>query len=94
MMVLGMTLTGATGVFAGTQLEKISAYLNHGISFNVDGAAYSPTDGNGNKLAPITYNNSTYLPVRALADALHVPVSYDGKKDRSLLAKRQAIHQL
>ncbi|NUU75442.1 stalk domain-containing protein [Paenibacillus xylanilyticus] len=80
MMVLGMTLTGAAGVFAGTQLEKISAYLNHGISFNVDGAAYTPTDGNGNKLAPITYNNSTYLPVRAIADALHVPVSYDGKK--------------
>ncbi|MBB6020985.1 hypothetical protein HNR77_002066 [Paenibacillus sp. JGP012] len=78
MMVLGMTLTGAAGVYAGTQLEKISAYLNHGISFNVDGAAYAPTDGNGKKLAPITYNNSTYLPVRALADALHVPVTYDG----------------
>ncbi|WP_427182161.1 stalk domain-containing protein [Paenibacillus sp. TC-CSREp1] len=77
-MVLGMTLTGAAGVFAGTQLEKISAYLNHGISFNVDGAAYAPIDGNGTKLAPITYNNSTYLPVRALAEALHVPVTYDG----------------
>ncbi|MCP1423149.1 hypothetical protein J3D43_001665 [Paenibacillus xylanexedens] len=87
MMVLGMTLTGATGVFAGTQLEKISAYLNHGISFNVDGAAYSPTDGNGNKLAPITYNNSTYLPVRALADALHVPVSYDGKKGQVIIGQ-------
>lgn len=87
MMVLGMTLTGATGVFAGTQLEKISAYLNHGISFNVDGAAYSPTDGNGNKLAPITYNNSTYLPVRAIADALHVPVSYDGKKGQVIIGE-------
>ncbi|SEB27785.1 Copper amine oxidase N-terminal domain-containing protein [Paenibacillus sp. ov031] len=87
MMVLGMTLTGATGVFAGTQLEKISAYLNHGISFNVDGAAYSPTDGNGKKLAPITYNNSTYLPVRAIADALHVPVSYDGKKGQVIIGE-------
>jgi hypothetical protein len=82
-----MTLTGATGVFAGTQLEKISAYLNHGISFNVDGAAYSPTDGNGKKLAPITYNNSTYLPVRAIADALHVPVSYDGKKGQVIIGE-------
>ncbi|YCI23171.1 copper amine oxidase N-terminal domain-containing protein [Paenibacillus sp. Z3-2] len=87
MMVLGMTLTGATGIFAGTQLEKISAYLNHGISFNVDGAAYTPTDGNGNKLAPITYNNSTYLPVRALADVLHVPVSYDGKKGQVMIGQ-------
>ncbi|MDP9701730.1 hypothetical protein J2T16_004674 [Paenibacillus intestini] len=87
MMVLGMTLTGAAGVYAGTQLEKISAYLNHGISFNVDGAAYSPTDGNGKKLAPITYNNSTYLPVRALADALHVPVTYDGANKQVIIGE-------
>ncbi len=87
MMVLGMTLTGAAGVFAGTQLEKISAYLNHGISFNVDGAAYTPTDGNGKKLATITYNNSTYLPVRALADALHVPVTYDGAKKQVIIGQ-------
>ncbi|MGQ8874963.1 stalk domain-containing protein [Paenibacillus sp. TSA_86.1] len=87
MMVLGMTLTGAAGVFAGTQLEKISAYLNHGISFNVDGAAYTPTDGNGKTLAPITYNNSTYLPVRALADALHVPVTYDGAKKQVIIGQ-------
>ncbi|MDT0121022.1 stalk domain-containing protein [Paenibacillus sp. RRE4] len=87
MMVLGMTLTGAAGVYAGTQLEKISAYLNHGIGFNVDGAAYSPTDGNGKKLAPITYNNSTYLPVRALADALHVPVTYDGVNKQVIIGE-------
>lgn len=87
MMVLGMSLTGAAGVFAGTQLEKISAYLNHGISFNVDGAAYTPTDGNGKTLAPITYNNSTYLPVRALADALHVPVTYDGANKQVMIGE-------
>ncbi|MBP2001464.1 hypothetical protein J2Z69_002509 [Paenibacillus shirakamiensis] len=77
MMVLGMTVTGVGGVYAGTNLQKISAYLNHNIGIQVNGAAYSPTDGKGNKLAPITYNDTTYLPVRAVADALKVPVSYD-----------------
>lgn len=76
-LVLGMTLTGAAGVYAGTQLDKITAYLNHTITFQVDGQAFTPKDGNGKPLTAITYNNLTYLPVRALSDALDVPVSYD-----------------
>lgn len=75
--VVGMTLTGAAGVYAGTQLQKITAYLNHQIGIQVDGKAYAPVDGQGRDLAPITYNGTTYLPVRALADVLKVPVNYD-----------------
>lgn len=80
MAVLGMTVTGAAGVYAGTQLQKITAYLNHQIGIQVDGKAYSLADQQGRKLTPITYNNTTYLPVRAIADALNVPVSYDAQK--------------
>lgn len=76
-LVLGMTLTGAAGVYAGTKLDKITAYLNHTITFQVDGQAFTPKDGNGKSLTAITYNNLTYLPVRALSDALDVPVTYD-----------------
>ncbi|MFP4974398.1 hypothetical protein ACE6ED_03260 [Paenibacillus sp. CN-4] len=76
-LVLGMTLTGAAGVYAGTQLDKITAYLNHTITFQVDGQAFTPKDGSGKSLTAITYNNLTYLPVRALSDALDVPVTYD-----------------
>ncbi|MDU4695293.1 MAG: stalk domain-containing protein [Paenibacillus sp.] len=80
--VVGMTLTGAAGVYAGTQMQKINAYLNHQISIQVDGKTYAPVDGQGRQLAPITYNGSTYLPVRALADVLKVPVNYDAKNNR------------
>ncbi|MGG6310416.1 stalk domain-containing protein [Paenibacillus macerans] len=78
--VLGMTFTGAAGVYAGTQMQKITAYLNHQIGIQVDGKAYAPVDQEGRKLAPITYNNTTYLPVRAIADVLDVPVNYDANK--------------
>lgn len=74
-MVFGMAITGSAGVYAGTKLQKITAYLNHSIGFKVNGAAYTPVDNKGNTLAPITYNNTTYLPVRALADVLKVPVT-------------------
>ncbi|WP_178024640.1 hypothetical protein [uncultured Paenibacillus sp.] len=75
--VVGMTFTGAAGVYAGTQLQKITAYLNHQIGIQVDGKTYAPVDGQGRHLAPITYNGTTYLPVRSLADVLKVPVNYD-----------------
>lgn len=54
--VAGMALTGAAGVYAGTQMQKITAYLNHQLGIQINGEAYSLVDGQGNKLTPITYN--------------------------------------
>ncbi|MBB3128317.1 hypothetical protein FHS19_002971 [Paenibacillus rhizosphaerae] len=76
-LVVGMTLSGTAGVYAGSNLQKISAYLKHNISFEINGKTFVPTDGNGNKLAPIVYNDSTYLPVRALSEALKASVNYN-----------------
>lgn len=84
-MALGMTITGAAGVYAGTKLEKITAYLNGGIGIQVDGKNYAPVDAQGNKLTPITYRDTTYLPVRALADALHVPLVFDAKTNQVII---------
>ncbi|WP_223260506.1 stalk domain-containing protein [Paenibacillus ihbetae] len=73
MAVLGMTLSGAAGVYAGANLQKITAYLNHSIGIQVDGKVYDSSK----TMTPITYNNTTYLPVRAIAEVLDVPVRYD-----------------
>lgn len=87
--VLGMTLTGAVGVYAGANLEKISAYLNHSIGIKVEGTAYNT----GGKLTPITYKNTTYLPVRAIADVLNVPVQYDAKNNQVLIGSHSGNGQ-
>ncbi|TCM90793.1 hypothetical protein EV294_110150 [Paenibacillus sp. BK033] len=79
MMIAGMTVSGAAGVYAGTNMEKISAFLNHGIGFKINGSTYIPKDENGKTLAPITYHDTTYLPVRALSNALNTPIQYDSK---------------
>ena len=84
-MVFGMAITGSAGVYAGTNMQKISAYLNHSIGFTVNGSAYTPVDNNGKTLAPITYNDTTYLPVRALADALKVPVTFNASTNQVVL---------
>ncbi|MNE56471.1 hypothetical protein D3C80_1513790 [compost metagenome] len=43
----------------------------------MDGTPYWLRDGNGKTLRPITYEGLTYLPIRSVADALDVPITYD-----------------
>jgi hypothetical protein len=90
MMVVGMTVSGAAGVFAGTNLQKITAYLNSGIGIKVNGQAFAPTDSNGNKLLPIFYHDTAYLPVKAIGSALQVPVTYDSKNGQILIGSEVA----
>ena len=68
--VLSAVTIFSAGVMAGTNLEPISAYLNHGISVVKDEEIQLMFDEQGNILKPITYNDSTYLPVRAIANIL------------------------
>ncbi|MBB6637826.1 hypothetical protein [Cohnella thailandensis] len=81
-VVLGMTVAWAGGVYAGSNLQKITAYLNGNLDIQVNGTHFTAKDGNGNKLSPITYENTTYLPVRAVADAVNVPIVYDASKQQ------------
>ncbi|WP_379137737.1 hypothetical protein [Paenibacillus sp. sgz500958] len=84
-MVFGMAVTGSAGVYAGTNMQKISAYLNHSIDIKVNGAAYTLVDANGKALAPITYNDTTYLPIRSVSGALNVPVTFDKNSNQVLI---------
>lgn len=89
LIVVGMTLSGAAGVYAGSKLEKISAYLNHGITFKVNGAVQSLTDSNGKKLVPITYQNTTYLPVRVISNMAGINVQFDAASQQIRLETTQ-----
>ncbi len=68
-----------TGVYAGSNLKEIKAYLNTGMKFKVDGQPVQLTNSSGAVITPITYDNNTYLPVRAVSNLLGVNVNFDGK---------------
>ncbi|WP_308737548.1 hypothetical protein [Paenibacillus sp. AR247] len=51
-LVVGMTVSGAAGVYAGSNLQKISAYLKHNISFEINGKTFVPTDGKWKQIGP------------------------------------------
>lgn len=84
-ILLGVTLTASAGVYAASNLQDIRASLNHKLAIVVNGQAYTPKDGNGKTLAPITYNGITYLPVRSIGEALNTSVTYDAGSSRVII---------
>lgn len=49
-----------------------------GIRLVVDGKEVTPKDPNGNVVEPFASNGTTYLPVRAVSEALGKEVTWDG----------------
>ena len=84
-IVVALVTMCSVCVAACVQLERIDAYLNHGLNVVKDGQVLILKDANGKKLTPITYNDSTYLPVRAIANALGVQVDWDQETQSVLL---------
>ncbi|AZK48647.1 stalk domain-containing protein [Paenibacillus lentus] len=80
----GMSL----GAAASSQLQEIKAFLNGGLKVRVDGNIAQLKDANGKSVLPITYNGTTYLPVRAVADVLGVAVKYDAQANEVLLGEQ------
>lgn len=75
----------AFGAAAAANLEEISAYLNKELKMKLKGKDWQAKDSDGGNLFPITYNDSTYLPIRAISEALGVKVDYDNDTKTVLL---------
>ena len=77
-------------VFANPQ-GVVQRSLNFsGIRVFYNGAEIVATDATGNRLEPFTMDGVTYLPVRAIADALGVLVNWDGATQSVFLGREHA----
>lgn len=62
------------------------ATLNYsGIRIVLDGETVTPKDGAGNVVEPFTIDGTTYLPVRAIGNALGLEVGWDGTTNTVIL---------
>ena len=64
-----------------------------GISIYVDGTKIKSTDANGNVVEPMIYKGTTYLPVRAVANAFDKEVAWDGKTSSVYIGKVPVAEQ-
>ncbi|NMI04563.1 hypothetical protein HF638_11275 [Paenibacillus sp. SZ31] len=85
LMVGTLALGIGTGALAATGLEPIKAYLNSKITLKMNGAKVTAKDANGKTVLPITYNGTTYLPVRAVGSLLGTEITYDSATSSVLI---------
>lgn len=72
----GMAVTA--GAFAANVISRTITVQYSGIKLVVDGVQITPKDANGATVEPFIYNGTTYLPVRAIGNAIGKQVSWDG----------------
>lgn len=75
--VLVSVLVFGLGVSAGATLKTAELYYND-IQLRVNGKTVVPKDAKGNTVEPFAMDGTTYLPVRAVGEALGMNVDWDG----------------
>lgn len=78
--ILGLSLALVVSVpiqtFAKTGSANLQAYYNN-IKVMLNGNYVNLVDGNGKTVEPFIVDGTTYLPVRAVSEALGLPVEWD-----------------
>ncbi|HPD00120.1 MAG TPA: stalk domain-containing protein, partial [Acetivibrio sp.] len=74
-LVIALVLGFINPVYA--RQDEITVNFNGAITMFLDGEEFVPVETDRTYLTPVIYNGRTYLPVRALCDALKLYVDWD-----------------
>lgn len=80
--ILCFTLIGTAAATIGKRTLEVD-YSD--IKIQLDGQLINPTDANGASVEPFSLNGTTYLPVRAVGNAMGLKVAWDNKTSTVLL---------
>ena len=93
LFIIGVILAGlvfSTTAFATNQtMQKDVTYRN--IKIVVDNTKVIPADANGNYVEPFIIDGTTYLPVRAVANAFGKDVAWDDVTNTVSLSNQSVV---
>ena len=81
LLVVGMS-NSAMAVLASRTIQVYT-----GVDVYVDDQKLEPKDANGNPVEVFAYNGTTYLPLRAVGNALGLPVQWEGSTESVYIGK-------
>ncbi len=89
--IIASVLVGAVltcGVAFAKQITETISVTYDNIKIMIDGKEYQPTDALGNVVEPFIYNGTTYLPVRAIANAFDKEVDWEAQTSTVTLGSK------
>lgn len=87
LLALTMICSLMVNASATESQEEIKAYLNYDITVTYNGNTQTLKDAAGNTVYPVSYNGTTYLPVRAVSNMLGIEVEWDGATRTVILSE-------
>ena len=86
-VLVTVLLLSCITVFASATTRQISILSGH-IRLVVDGQYVVPADAQGRVVEPFVYDGTTFVPVRAIAEALGLDVTWNGNTSTVYLTRR------